>query len=99
VRLTEELGHEFSGGGHDVVSGRAIYGQRTFAIFESGRKGQGWEIATLIDMEMTEEKDFDLRDHIFAPLPPTRRALPAPASRITRALPWSQIRSLVEARL
>src|ERR1700761_273817 len=60
VRIAEEVVHKLGGGGHVLVSRRAVYGQGAGAISKPGRKDQSGEVATVIDMEVAEEEDVEL---------------------------------------
>jgi hypothetical protein len=84
VWLTEEVVHKLSGRRHYVVSRRAEYWQGTLAVSKPGRKDQGREVATVIDMKMAEEKNVDRR-HLCSTLPEAESAASSCVNDHTRS--------------
>src|ERR1700761_3184153 len=60
VRIAEEVMHQLGGGGHVLVSRRAVDGQGAGAISKPGREDQRGEVATVVDMKVAEEEDVEL---------------------------------------
>src|ERR1700761_1579741 len=58
MRLAEQVAYKLGGGRHVLISRRAEYRQRPLAVFKPGRKNQSWEVAAVVHMKVTEQKDI-----------------------------------------